>query len=106
MTTKTVTLGGKGITKQIKIGGGNPVSVQTMWKEGITDLASDNANKHVIQKAIEANLQIGKIDEELIRDIKTPETYTVEDVDFSLLTELFKRTDYIGTYGETIVFND
>ena len=42
MNTKTVTLGGKGITKQIKIGGGAPVSVQTMWKEGITDLSSNN----------------------------------------------------------------
>ena len=42
MTTKTVNLGGKGITKQIQIGGGAPVSVQTMWKEGITDLDTDN----------------------------------------------------------------
>ena len=42
MTTKTVSLGGKGITKQIQIGGGAPVSVQTMWKEGITDLEADN----------------------------------------------------------------
>ena len=41
MNTKTVSLGGKGITKKILIGGGNPVSVQTMWKEGITDLDSD-----------------------------------------------------------------
>lgn len=38
MNTKTVTLGGKGITKRISIGGESPVSVQTMWKEGITDL--------------------------------------------------------------------
>ena len=43
MTTKTVYLGGKGVTKRIAIGGGNPVTVQTMWKEGITDLSSDNA---------------------------------------------------------------
>ncbi len=42
MTTKTVYLGGKGVTKRIAIGGGAPVSVQTMWKEGITELASDN----------------------------------------------------------------
>ena len=38
MNTNTVALGGKGITKHILIGGGNPVTVQTMWKEGITDL--------------------------------------------------------------------
>lgn len=39
MTTKSVSLGGKGITKRISIGGDNPVTVQTMWKEGITDLS-------------------------------------------------------------------
>ena len=38
MNTKIVSLGGKGITKRISIGGESPVSVQTMWKEGITDL--------------------------------------------------------------------
>ncbi len=42
MNTKTVSLGGKGITDKIIIGGNNPVTVQTMWKEGITDLTSDN----------------------------------------------------------------
>ena len=42
MTTKTVYLGGKGVTKRIAVGGGAPVSVQTMWKEGITDLNENN----------------------------------------------------------------
>ena len=42
MKTKEVALGGKGVTNRIIIGGDNPVTVQTMWKEGITDLASDN----------------------------------------------------------------
>ncbi|MBR5401566.1 MAG: flavodoxin-dependent (E)-4-hydroxy-3-methylbut-2-enyl-diphosphate synthase [Treponema sp.] len=42
MTTKTVSLGGKGITNKVFIGGGNPVSVQTMWKDGITDLNTNN----------------------------------------------------------------
>lgn len=40
--TKAVALGAKGITRRIVVGGGNPVTVQTMWKEGITDLAVDN----------------------------------------------------------------
>ncbi len=35
---RSVIIGGKGITKQIEIGGSAPVSIQTMWKEGITDL--------------------------------------------------------------------
>ncbi len=43
MKTKIVSLGGKGVTDRISIGGDNPVTVQTMWKEGITDLSSDNA---------------------------------------------------------------
>ncbi len=42
MKTKEVALGGKGVTNRIIIGGDNPVTVQTMWKEGITDLASNN----------------------------------------------------------------
>ena len=37
MTTK-VFLGGKGITKRISIGGDSPVTLQTMWKESITDI--------------------------------------------------------------------
>ena len=41
MKTKEVALGGKGVTNRITIGGDNPVTVQTMWKEGITDLASN-----------------------------------------------------------------
>ena len=42
MKTKEVALGGKGITKRIIIGGDNPVTVQTMWKDGITDVTSNN----------------------------------------------------------------
>ena len=42
MKTKEVALGGKGVTDRIVIGGNNPVTVQTMWKEGITDLSSNN----------------------------------------------------------------
>ena len=37
MTTK-VFLGGKGFTKRISIGGDSPVSLQTMWKDSITDI--------------------------------------------------------------------
>ena len=42
MASKKIFLGGKGLTKRISIGGDSPISVQTMWKEGITDLATDN----------------------------------------------------------------
>jgi len=36
--TKEVKIGGKGITNSLIIGGNNPVTLQTMWKEGITDI--------------------------------------------------------------------
>ena len=40
--SRVVTIGGKHNIREIKIGGDNPVTIQTMWKEGTTDLASDN----------------------------------------------------------------
>ncbi|MCR4734775.1 MAG: flavodoxin-dependent (E)-4-hydroxy-3-methylbut-2-enyl-diphosphate synthase [Treponema sp.] len=49
MKTKIVGLGGKGITKRILIGGDNPVTVQTMWKEGISDL---DTNKEKLERIL------------------------------------------------------
>ena len=42
--TKSVTIGGKGITKKTVIGGNNPITVQTMWKDSIVDVC-ENTNK-------------------------------------------------------------
>ena len=42
--TRTVYLGGSGRVRRIGIGGEEPVSIQTMWKEGIDDL-DDNPSK-------------------------------------------------------------
>ena len=39
---RTVSVGGIGKTKRIEIGGTSPVSIQTMWKEGIIPVLSDN----------------------------------------------------------------
>ncbi len=39
--SRTVFIGGAGKTKRIGIGGKEPVSIQTMWKEGITDVLTD-----------------------------------------------------------------
>lgn len=39
--TRTVFLGGAGRVRRIGIGGAEPVSIQTMWKEGIDDLDSN-----------------------------------------------------------------
>ena len=37
-TPREVIIGGRGNTKRIVIGGKQPVTIQTMWKEGITDI--------------------------------------------------------------------
>lgn len=77
------------------------------WEGDLTQfLVEANTNLEAIRKAIKANLQIGDCDEEIEKDIHDLTAYTVEDVDFSLLSEIFRRTDYIGTYGEAVVFND
>lgn len=40
--TRKISLGGAGIVKKIEIGGDAPVSIQTMWKEGITSVLKDS----------------------------------------------------------------
>ena len=48
---------------------------------------------------------IGDVDDEIVDDMKDSAAYSVEEVDFELLSELFNRTDIIGKYGEAVVFN-
>ena len=50
--SKKIFLGGKGITKKISIGGDSPVSLQTMWKDGITDIPSNTDKFDAILKQI------------------------------------------------------
>ena len=59
MITKTIKLGGKGSTKTVLIGGGNPVSVQTMWKDGITDLDTNTTKLEEILKQLNELSLIG-----------------------------------------------
>lgn len=40
-TPRTVVIGGKGNIKRVEIGGDAPVSIQTMWKEGIVGVQND-----------------------------------------------------------------
>ena len=76
------------------------------WDGDLTQfLVEADTNLEAIRKAVKANLQIGDCDEEIEDDIHDLTTYTVEDVDFSLLMEIFQRTDLIGPYRETVVFN-
>lgn len=39
--TRSIFIGGSGITKKIEIGGNAPISIQTMWKEGIVNICDD-----------------------------------------------------------------
>lgn len=49
--TRTVYIGGAGNTKRIAIGGDSPVSIQTMWKEGITSVLNDaNALSSIVHQ--------------------------------------------------------
>ena len=50
--TRTVTLGGFNNIKKIKIGTGNPVSIQTMWKDSISDVTSGSKKLEDILKQI------------------------------------------------------
>jgi len=57
--TKEVFLGGKGITKRIGIGGNNPVTLQTMWKEPIDDIPSNPEKLDRIIKQINSLSMLG-----------------------------------------------
>lgn len=62
--TKKVFLGGKGQTKRISIGGDSQISVQTMWKEPIDDLAS---NPQKVEKILLSMSQLSEIGCGIIR---------------------------------------
>ena len=68
-------------------------------------LVEADTNLDAIHKAIEANLQMGYYEEckSYIYDLAA---YTVKNVDFNLLIEIFKNTEWVGIYGEAIVLND
>ena len=42
-TPRTVAIGGRGNTRRIVVGGTNPITVQTMWKEGIIGVKDDSS---------------------------------------------------------------
>lgn len=56
---REVILGGTGKTKRIVIGGNNPVTIQTMWKEGITNVCTDSGALSSIIERIETLKSVG-----------------------------------------------
>lgn len=59
MNTKKVALGGSGKTKRIFIGGDAPVTLQTMWKDSIVDVHSNNEKLDLILKQINSLSLLG-----------------------------------------------
>lgn len=55
--TRQISIGGKGLTKKILIGGGAPVSLQTMWKESIKEM--DEEQLESIVKRLDNMQQMG-----------------------------------------------
>jgi (E)-4-hydroxy-3-methylbut-2-enyl-diphosphate synthase len=58
-TPRTVYIGGAGKTKRIAIGGNAPVTVQTMWKEGIADILKNGDALSLLLRRIEVLKSLG-----------------------------------------------
>lgn len=56
---RLVKIGGSGITKSLSIGGDSPVSIQTMWKEGIENICDDDIALHETLKQINTLQSLG-----------------------------------------------
>lgn len=62
--TKQVFLGGKGITKRISIGGDSPVTLQTMWKEAISDISK---NQEKLERTLKQITELQMLGCDIIR---------------------------------------
>ena len=56
---RTVFIGGSGITKRLSIGGENPVSIQTMWKEPIDRIIDDDIAFEELLKRLDILQKLG-----------------------------------------------
>ena len=89
---RVVTLGGENGIRKILVGGNNPVTIQTMWKEGITDVAEGSEKLTSILKEIN-NLpspQRNRVYLKIIKDYKNAEIANCENVDKSAVTRSLK----------------
>ena len=69
-------------------------------------LVNADTNEDAINRAIGINLSYAPIDDEIqFEDINDPTTYSVDDVDYKFLTELFERRDIIGVIDNVVVFS-
>ena len=58
-TPRTITIGGAGKTKRIVMGGSNPVTIQTMWKEGIAGIEKDSSALSALLQRIDVLQSLG-----------------------------------------------
>ena len=77
------------------------------WDGDLTQfLVEADTDEEAIKNAIEANFIFadpGDDDDSLLRlDMQDSRAYEVEDVNFNLLSEIFRRTDH-GIYGAGIL---
>ena len=56
---RVVTVGGSNGIRKILVGGSNPVTIQTMWKDGITDVTEDSSKLQEILKQINTLKSLG-----------------------------------------------
>ena len=80
------------------------------WEGDFTQfLVNADTDSEAIAKSIKANFKYcspGDDDEnEVEKNMRDPTTYSVEDVNFDLLCEIFERTDICGKYEDAVVFN-
>lgn len=73
---RTVYIGGNGNTEKIAIGGDNPVTIQTMWKESILDVKENPAHLESIRNKIAELKMLGcDIIRFAVPDMKSAESF-------------------------------
>lgn len=68
-------------------------------------LVDADTTKEAIEFAIEANREIGEMDDDP-ECIDKVDNYEVEDIDFEDLRWIFRRDDYMFSTANAICFND
>lgn len=81
---------------------GSQLYLITLREYGAQFLVNQNSEKAALQSAIRENKQLGKIDG---IDLSDTSLYDTEIVDFSMLTELIRRDDFLYASNDTIVFD-
>jgi len=91
MTTRKVYIGGEGRTKRIAVGGDAPVTVQTMWKESIIGLDTDDRRRAELVQKISSLQMLGcDILRFAVPDMESAHAFTAiaADTDMPLVADI------------------